>query len=119
MVLKTRLRFKKTVLHEVDGQTQINPAMTDGQHREAVKAHLDELICLQAAVEEQRDSVQESMMRRYDQQFQEVKGMGQGSLVMIEAKHVSVPAKKVAGLMECQKLQPMRTKLGAVRVGLH
>ena len=32
--------------------------------------------------------------------------MGQGSLVMIEAKHVSVPAKKVAGLMECQKLQP-------------
>ena len=80
--------------------------MTDGQHREAVKAHLDELICLQAAIEEQRDSVQESMMRRYDQQFQEVKGMGQGSLVMIEAKHVSVPAKKVAGLMECQKLQP-------------
>ena len=32
--------------------------------------------------------------------------MGQGSLVMVEAKHISVPNKKVAGLMECQKLQP-------------
>jgi hypothetical protein len=100
------LDFNPNLLHEVDGRLQVNPAMTDGQHREAVKAHLDELICLQAAIEEQRDSIQEGMMKRYDQRFQEIKGMGQGSLVMIEAKHVSVPAKKVAGLMECQKLQP-------------
>jgi hypothetical protein len=49
--------------------------MTDGQHREAVKTHLDELICLQTAIDEQRDSIQEGMMKRYDQQFQEVKGI--------------------------------------------
>ena len=59
---------------------------------------------LQAAIDEQRDSIQESMMRRYDQRFQELKDMEQGSLVMVEAKHISVPAKKVAGLMECKKL---------------
>eukprot|EP01043_Picozoa_sp_COSAG02_P060687 COSAG02_NODE_7984_length_2757_cov_6.599699_2_plen_137_part_00 len=31
------------LLHEVDGRTQVNPAMTDGQHREAVKAHLEDI----------------------------------------------------------------------------
>ena len=45
-------------------------------------------------------------MRRYDQRFHELKEMEQGSLVMVEAKHISVPAKKVVGLMECHKLQP-------------
>ena len=71
-----------------------------------MKAHLDDLLSLQAAIDEQRDSIQEDMMRRYDQRFKELKAMEQGSLVMVEAKHISVPAKKVAGLMECQKLQP-------------
>ena len=100
------LDFDPNLLHEVDGRTAVNPAMTDGQHREAVKAHLDDLLSLQAAIDEQRDSIQEGMMRRYDQRFKELKHMEQGSLVMVEAKHISVPAKKVAGLMECQKLQP-------------
>ena len=35
------------------------------EHREAVKAHLDDLLSLQAAIDEQRDSIQESMMQRY------------------------------------------------------
>ena len=46
-----------------------------------MKAHLDDLPSLQAAIDEQRDSIQESMMRRYDQKFNELKEMGQGSLV--------------------------------------
>jgi hypothetical protein len=85
---------------------RVNPAMTDGQHREAVKAHLDELICLQTTIEEQRDSVQEGMMKRYDQRFQEIKGMGQGSLVMTEAKHVSVPT--LIGANAQRRLAPPR-----------
>ena len=63
------LDFDPNLLHEVDGRTVVNPAMTDGQHREAVKAHLDDLLSLQTAIDEQRDSIQESMMRRYDQRF--------------------------------------------------
>lgn len=32
--------------------------------------------------------------------------MEQGTLVMVEAKHISVPPKKVQGLMDAEKLQP-------------
>jgi hypothetical protein len=37
------------------------------------------------------------MMERYDKKYRELKGMKEGQLVMVEAKHISVPAKKVNG----------------------
>jgi hypothetical protein len=35
--------FDPSLLHEVNGRTAINPAMTAGKHRDAVEAHLDDL----------------------------------------------------------------------------
>ena len=35
------LDFDPNLLHEVDGEIVVKPAMTDGQHRAAVKAQID------------------------------------------------------------------------------
>jgi hypothetical protein len=46
------------------------------------------------------------MMERYDKNYRELKGMKKGQLVMVEARHISVPAKRVKGVMDSEKLQP-------------
>ena len=71
-----------------------------------MKAHLDELIGVWKDMEENRNSVQDKMMERYDKNYRELKGMKKGQLVMVEAKHISVPAKRVKGVMDNEKLQP-------------
>jgi transposase InsO family protein len=98
--------FDPSLLHEVNGKTVINPAATAGKHQAAVKAHLDDLIGVWKDMEENRNSVQDKMMKRYDKNYRELKGMKKGQLVMVEAKHISVPAKKVKGVMDSEKLQP-------------
>ena len=98
--------FDPSLLHEVNGRTVINPAMTAGQHQAAVKAHLDELIGVWDDINQHRDAVQDKMMKDYDKHYRELKGMKAGQLVMVEAKHISVPAKKVKGVMDSEKLQP-------------
>ena len=67
---------------------------------------LSSLLSYRAAIEENRAGLQEDMIRRYDRKFLELKGLEKGALVMVEAKHISVPARKVKGLMDCEKLQP-------------
>ena len=98
--------FDPSLLHEVNGRTAINPAMTAGKHRDAVKAHLDDLIGVWEDMHEHRDDVQDKMMAEYDKHYRELNGMEKGQLVMVEAKHISVPAKKVKGVMDSEKLQP-------------
>ena len=90
----------------MNGRTVINPAMTAGQHQAAVKAHLDELIGVWDDINQHRDAVQDKMMKDYDKHYRELKGMKAGQLVMVEAKHISVPAKKIKGVMDSEKLQP-------------
>ena len=98
--------FDPSLLHEVNGETLINPTATAGKHQAAVKAHLDELIGVWKDMEENRNSVQDKMMERYDKNYRELKGMKKGQLVMVEAKHISVPAKRVKGVMDSEKLAP-------------
>jgi hypothetical protein len=100
------LDFDPHLLQNTDGCTVVNPEMTDGQHRDAVAKSLDKLLCLRHLIEEQRGGLQEEMMDRFDRRYKELREMEQGTLVMVEAKHISVPAKKVKGLMEAEKLQP-------------
>ena len=100
------LDFDPNLLHEVDGEIVVNPAMTDGQHSTAVKAQIDKMLSYRAAIEENRAGLQEDMMRRYDRRYLQLKGLEQGALVMVEAKHISIPARRVKGLMDCEKLQP-------------
>ena len=109
------LDFDPDLLQEVDGETVIRLDMTDGQHREAVKHSLDKLMCMRNLIDEQRGELQQEMMDRYDKRFKELRGMKQGDLVMVEAKHISVPAKKVKGLMDAEKLQPRW--FGPYRIG--
>ena len=45
-------------------------------------------------------------MADYDKHYREMKGMEKGQLVMVEAKYISVPAKKVVGVMDSEKLNP-------------
>jgi hypothetical protein len=51
-------------------------------------------------MEENLNSVQDKMMERYDKNYRELKGMKKGQLVMVEAKHISVPAKRVKGVID-------------------
>jgi hypothetical protein len=62
-------------VHEVNGETLINPTATAGKHQAAVKAHLDDLIGVWKDMEENRNSVQDKMMERYDKNYRELKGM--------------------------------------------
>ena len=78
--------FKKAWLDQVE--IVVNPAMTDGQHSAAVKAQIDKMLSYRAAIEENRAGLQEDMMRRYDRRYLQLKGMEQGALVMVEAKHI-------------------------------
>ena len=47
---RTMLDFDPNLMQERDGETVVNPEMTDGQHRDAVKKTIDQLLCLQLAV---------------------------------------------------------------------
>eukprot|EP01046_Picozoa_sp_COSAG06_P005540 COSAG06_NODE_249_length_19140_cov_18.998004_4_plen_107_part_00 len=81
--------------------------VTDSTNRpqhNGVKAHLDELIGVWDDTNQHRDAVQDKMMKDYDKHYRELKGMKAGQLVMVEAKHISVPAKKVKGVMDSEKL---------------
>jgi hypothetical protein len=47
-----------------------------------------------------------SVRARYDKNYRELKGIKKGQLVMVEAKHISVPAKRVLDLyraIECER----------------
>ena len=68
--------FDPSLLHEVNGETLIDPAATAGKHQAAVKAHLDELIGVWKDMEESRNSVQDKMMERYDKNLREIRSRG-------------------------------------------
>jgi hypothetical protein len=94
---------------DAQGHTVVDSKAVQGSQGDRVKAHLDSLLAMQSEMEEARRSAQEMMLDIANRRYQELKKatMEAGQMVMVEAKYISVPAKKVKGLgFDSEKLQP-------------